>query len=217
MKTDTELQRDVLAELNWEPSVNAAQIGVEVEGGIVTLAGHVGSYAEMWDAEHAAQHVSGVKALMVKLSVLLPESGKRTDNAIVLAAESILNWTTYLPKDCIHVGVEKGWITLSGDVDWEYQRQAAARAVRYLTGVTGLTDKIFIKPTVSVSAVQSDIEAALKRRAKEDAQDIAVEVRGAEVKLSGTAHSWPERELARHAAWSIPGVRSVVDNISVAS
>jgi osmotically-inducible protein OsmY len=154
---------------------------------------------------------------VVKLSVLLPESSKRSDDAIVLAAESILEWTTYLPKGCVHVGVENGWVTLSGNVDWEYQRQAATRAVRYLTGVTGLADKIFIKPTVSVSAVQSDIEAALRRRAKEDAQDIVVEVRGAEVKLTGTAHSWPERELARHAAWSIPGVRSVVDNISVVS
>jgi osmotically-inducible protein OsmY len=170
-----------------------------------------------WYAERAAQHVSGVKALVVRMKVVLPESSKRNDDAIARAAENILQWTTYLPQDCVKVAVENGWITLSGDVDWEYQRQAAARGVRYLTGVTGVNDTIFIKPKVSVSGVQSDIEAALKRRAKADAQNISVEVRGAEVKLSGTAHSWPERELARHAAWSIPGVRNVVDNINVVS
>jgi osmotically-inducible protein OsmY len=217
MKTDTQLQQDVYAELNWEPSVNAAQIGVEVKDGIVTLAGHVASYAEKWDAERAAQHVSGVTALVIKMDVLLPESSKRNDDAIAGAAENILHWTTYLPKDCIKVTVESGWITLSGDVDWEFQRQAATRGVRYLNGIIGITDKIFIKPKVSVSGVQADIEAALKRRAKTDAQNITVEVSGAEVKLSGTACSWPERELARHAAWSIPGVRNVVDNITVVS
>jgi osmotically-inducible protein OsmY len=151
------------------------------------------------------------------MDVVLPESSKRNDDALARAAEDILSWTTYLPKNSVKVSVEHGWITLSGDVDWEYQRQAATRGVRYLTGVTGISDSIFIKPRVSVSGVQSDIESALKRRATEDAQNILVEVRGAEVKLSGTAHTWPERELARHAAWSIPGVRNVVDNITVVS
>jgi osmotically-inducible protein OsmY len=217
MKTDTQLQQDVLAELNWEPSVNAAQIGVEVKGGIVTLVGHVASYAEKWDAERAVQHVSGVKGLIAKIDVLLPESCRRNDDAIAKAAESILHWTTYLPKDSVKATVEHGWLTLAGDVDWEFQRQAASRAVRYLTGVTGISDKIFIKPEVSVLAVKADIEAALKRRARDDAQNITVEVRGAEVRLSGTAHSWSERELARHSAWSIPGVRNVLDGITVVS
>jgi osmotically-inducible protein OsmY len=217
MKTDTQLQQDVLAELNWEPSVNAAQIGVEVKGGIVTLVGHVASYAEKWDAERAVQHVSGVKGLIVKVDVLLPESCRRNDDAIAKAAENILHWTTYLPKDSVKATVEHGWLTLAGDVDWEYQRQAASRAVRYLTGVTGISDKIVIKPEVSVNAVRADIEAALQRRARDDAQNITVEVRGAEVRLSGTAHSWSERELARHSAWSIPGVRNVLDGITVVS
>jgi osmotically-inducible protein OsmY len=217
MKTDTQLQQDVLAELNWEPSVNAAQIGVEVKGGIVTLVGHVASYAEKWDAERAVQHVSGVKGLIVKVDVLLPESCRRNDDAIAKAAENILHWTTYLPKDSVKATVEHGWLTLAGDVDWDYQRQAASRAVRYLTGVTGISDKIVIKPEVSVNAVRADIEAALQRRARDDAQNITVEVRGAEVRLSGTAHSWSERELARHSAWSIPGVRNVLDGITVVS
>lgn len=217
MKSDSRLQQDVLAELNWEPSVNASQIGVEVKDGTVSLVGHVASYAEKWDAERAAQHVSGVKALVVKIDVSLPESSRRNDDAIAHAAENILHWTTYLPKDRVKATVENGWITLAGDVDWEYQRQAATRGVRYLIGITGITDHIVIKPKVSVSAVQADIEAALKRRAKDDAQNISIEVRDAEVKLSGSVRSWSERELARHSAWSVPGVRNVIDILTVAS
>ena len=125
MKTDAQVQQDVIAELKWEPSINAAQIGVEVKDGIVTLAGHVSSYAEKWDAERAAQRVSGVKALAVEMDVKLPGSSKRNDADIARSAKDVLQWTTYLPKDRVKVMVEKGWITLSGDVDWEYQRRAA--------------------------------------------------------------------------------------------
>lgn len=217
MKTDTQLQQDVLAELNWEPSVNAAQIDVAVADGTVTLTGHVSSYAEKWDAERAAQHVTGVKALVVRISVLLPEASKRYDDAIAAAAEHILHWTTYLPSNCVKVAVKDGWVTLSGEVAWEYQRQAASRGVRYLVGITGVSDDISIHPKVSVSAVKSDIEAALGRRARADAQNISVDVCGAEVKLSGIARSLSERELARHAAWSIPGVEKVADNITVST
>jgi osmotically-inducible protein OsmY len=216
MKTDTQLQHDVIAELKWEPSVNAAQIGVEVKDGIVTLAGHVSSYAEKWDAERAAQRVSGVKALAIEMDVKLSGSSKRTDADIARSAENALQWTTFLPKDRVKVMVESGCITLSGEVDWEYQRQAAAGGVRYLMGVTGVSNQIAIKPKVSVSVVKSDIEAALKRRALADAQKISVEVRGADVTLTGTVHSWSERDLARHSAWGTPGVRNVVDNITVA-
>ncbi len=215
MKTDTQVQQDVIAELKWEPSVNAAQIGVEVKDGIVTLAGHVSSYAEKWDAERAAQRVSGVKALAIEMDVKLSGSSKRTDADIAGSAESALQWMTYLPKDSVKVMVEGGWITLSGEVDWEYQRQTAAGAVRYLVGVTGVSNQIAIKPKVSLSAVKSDIEAALKRRAQADAQKISVEVRGADVTLTETVHSWSERELATHSAWGTPGVHNVVNNITV--
>ena len=215
MKTDSQLQQDVIAELKWEPSVNAAQIGVEVKDGIVTLAGHVSSYAEKWDAERAAQRVSGVKALAIEMDVKLSGSSKRNDADIAGSAENALQWMTYLPKDSVKVMVEGGWITLSGEVDWEYQRQSAAGAVRYLVGVTGVSNQIAIKPKVSVSVVKSDIEAALKRRAHADAQKISVEVRGTDVTLTGTVHSWSERDLATHSAWGTPGVRNVVNNITV--
>ena len=215
MKTDSQLQQDIIAELKWEPSVNAAQIGVEVKDGIVTLAGHVGSYAEKWDAERAAQRVSGVKALAIEMDVKLAGSSKRNDADIAGSAESALQWITYLPKNSVKVMVEDGWITLSGEVDWEYQRQTAAGAVRYLMGVKGVRENIAIKSKVSMSAVKSDIEAALKRRAQADAQKISVEVRGADVTLTGTVHSWSERDLATHSAWGTPGVHNVVNNITV--
>ena len=217
MKTDTQLQQDVIAELQWEPSVNAAQIGVEVKDGIVTLAGHVSSYAEKWSAEHAAQRVSGVKALAIEMDVKLPGSGKRTDADIARSVENTLQWNTALPRDGVKVMVEGGRVTLSGDVDWEYQRQAAAKAVRYLMGVTSVNNQIAIKPNVSLGAVKSEIEAALRRRAAADAKKISVEVRGGDVTLTGTVHSWSERDLARHSAWGTPGVRSVVDNLTIVS
>ena len=216
MKTDAQVQQDVIAELKWEPSINAAQIGVEVKDGIVTLAGHVSSYAEKWNAERATQRVSGVKALAIEMDVQLAGSSRRNDTDIARSAENALQWMTYFPKDRVKVMVEKGWITLSGDVDWEYQRRGAADGVRHLMGVMGVSDNIAIKPTVSLSAVKSDIEAALKRRAKADAQKISVHVQGADVTLTGTVHSWSERDLARDSAWGTPGVRNVVDNITIA-
>ncbi len=215
MKTDAELQQDVIAELKWEPSINAAQIGVEVKDGIVTLAGHVSTYVEKRGAERAAQRVSGVKALTVEMDVKLAGSNKRTDADIAISAKSALQGRSSLPKDSVKVMVEDGWVTLSGNVDWEYQRQAAAGAVRYLTGVTGVSDQIAIRPKVSLTAVKSEIEAALKRRAASDAQTISVEVSGADVTLTGEVHSWAERDLARHSAWGTPGVRNVVDNMTV--
>ncbi len=216
MKTDIQLQQDVLAELKWEPSVHAAEIGVEVKDGIVTLAGHVSTYAEKWDAERAAQRVSGVKALAIEMDVRLAGSSKKTDADVARSVENVLHWNSTLPKDSVKVMVESGWITLSGEVDWEYQRQAAAKAVRYLTGITGVRNQITIKkPTVSLGAVKSDIEAALKRRATANAHKISVEVHGADVTLTGRVDNWSEREAARHSAWGTPGVRNVVDNITV--
>jgi len=215
MKTDSQLQHDVIEELGWEASVNAAQIGVSVKDGITSLSGDVGSFGEKWDAEQAAQRVSGVKGLAVDIQVNLPGSAKRSDADIARAVENVLQWTSLLPLDSVKVMVENGWVTLAGEVDWEYQRQSASRAVRYLMGVTGVSDQIALKPAVSLSDVKSDIEAALKRRARDDAKDITVQVHGTDVILSGTTHSWAESELARHAAWSAPGVRQVVDNITV--
>ena len=215
MKTDSQLQQDVLAELKWEPSVHAAEIGVEVKDGVVTLAGHVGSYSEKWNAERAAQRVAGVRALAVEMDVKLLGSSQRNDADIARSAESSLQWTTFLPKDAIKVKVEKGWVTLTGQVEWQYQRESAANAVRYLMGVTGVSDEIAIKPKVSSTAVKSDIEAALKRRAPADAHKINVDVKGADVTLTGTVSSWAERDLATHSAWGTPGVHNVVDKMTM--
>jgi osmotically-inducible protein OsmY len=215
MKTDSQLQQDVMAELKWEPAVHAAQIGVEVKDGVVTLAGEVSSYAEKWNAERAAQRVNGVKALAVEMKVKLSEFGKRTDADIARSAGNILSWTTSPPADAIKVLVEGGWLTLSGDVEWQYQRQDAVDSVRYLSGVTGVSNQIAIKPSLSASVVKSDIEAALKRRAAADAKTIAVEVKGADVTLTGTVHSWAERELATRSAWGSSGVGKVVDKMTL--
>ena len=215
MKTDSQLQHDVLAELKWEPSINAAEIGVEVKNGVVTLAGHVDSFAEKWNAERAAQRVSGVKALAVEMDVKLPGYSARTDADIARSAEQTLSWTSYLPKDAIKIKVEKGFVTLTGEVEWQYQRNVASMAVRHLMGVTGVSDEIVIKATASVAVVKDGIEAALKRRATADAGDISVSVKGSNVTLTGPVHSWSERELAKSAAWGAKGVHKVVDEMTM--
>jgi osmotically-inducible protein OsmY len=215
MKTDTQLQQDVMAELKWEPSVNAAQIGVEAKDGVVTLSGEVSSFVEKWNAESAAQRVYGVKALAIDLDVKLSGLGKRTDADIARSAENALEWSSFLPNDSLKVMVEGGWITLSGEVEWQYQKQAAADALRYLVGVTGMSNQISIKPKLTSSSVKSDIETALKRRANGDAKNISVEIHGNDVTLSGKVHSWSERDLARQTAWGTPGVWNVIDNITV--
>jgi osmotically-inducible protein OsmY len=215
MKSDSQLKTDVSEELKWEPSVNALQIGVEVKDGIVTLAGHVDSYAEKWNAERAAQRVSGVKALAVEMDVRLLDASQRNDADIARSAEQAILWTSYLPKDSIEIMVEKGWITLTGEVDWEYQRSVAAGAMRHLMGVTGVSNQIVLKAIATSNGVKAAIESALQRRAASDTRHIKVAVSGSEVTLSGDVQSWSERELAKSSAWGAPGVRSVVDNLSV--
>jgi osmotically-inducible protein OsmY len=203
MKTDSQLQQDVSAELQWEPSIHAARIGVEVKDGVVTLAGQVDIYAQKWGAERAAQRVAGVKAMTTELKVQLAGLGKRSDGDIAEAVENVLEWTSSLPDGAIQVMVEGGWVTLSGEVDWQYQRQAATDSVRYLMGVTGVSDQIGIKPSatsVVAKAVKSDIEAALKRTSIADAKKISAAVHGNDVTLSGTVHSWDERDTATHSA-----------------
>ena len=216
MKTDKQLKNDILAELRWEPSVNAEQIGVEVKDGIVTLAGHVDSFVEKWAAEKAAKKVSGVRALAVEMDVKLPSLSQRNDADIAHSADSALEWTTYLPRNTIKIQVESGWVTLDGDVEWEYQRRAALSAVRNLMGVKGITNNIVIKSKVTANVVKADIIDALKRRAITDSQKIVVDVHGSDVTLSGTVDNWAERDLARHSAWSTAGVQNVQNNIIVA-
>lgn len=216
MKTDSQLQQDVSAELQWEPSVHAARIGVEVKNGIVTLAGQVDTYGEKWNAERAAQRVSGVKALTTELKVHLTSLSKRTDADIAEAVKNVLEWTSSLPAGAIQVMVEGGWVTLYGDVDWQYQRKASTDSVRNLLGVTGVNNELIIKSTVTATAVKSDIEAALMRASIADAKKISVAVHGNDVTLSGTVRSWDERDTATHSAWGTPGVRNVVDTMTLA-
>jgi osmotically-inducible protein OsmY len=216
MKTDQQLQQAVIDELTWDPSVHASEIGVIVKDGVVTLDGEVSSFAEKWGAERAAQRVTGVQALAVGLDVKLSALGKRSDSDIARSAQTALHWCSSCPSETIQLMVEDGWITLTGSVEWHYQKQAATDALRYLIGVTGVSDQISISPKVLSTVVKADIEAALKRRSTSDAQEIHVDVHGADVTLSGTVHSWAERELARHSAWGTKGVRQVVDNMAMA-
>jgi osmotically-inducible protein OsmY len=213
MKTDSQLQHDVSAELNWEPSVNAAHIGVEVKQGVVTLAGRVDSYAEKWSAERSAQRVSGVNAMTTELKVQLPGLSVRSDGDIARSVENVLEWTSALPANAVKVMVEGGWVTLSGEVDWQYQKQAATDGVRHLMGVTGVSNQIAFKPAVTASNVKSDLEAALKRTSIADARKISVELQGSEVTLAGTVQSWAEREIATNSAWGTPGVFNVIDKL----
>jgi len=216
MKSDKQVQLDVIAELGWEPAIDAKDILVEVRDGIVTLGGHVASYAEKCNAEAAAQRVEGVKALAIEMDVELSGSSQHSDADLAHAAQHVIKWLVSLPPDHVKVMVEGGWITLSGEVDWDYQRHDAVAAVRNLRGVTGVSDQIAIRENVSSELVKSDIEAALSRRAKADSQDISVELNGSDVTLTGTVHNWTERALAKQAAWGTPGVRNVVDKLVLA-
>jgi len=215
MKNDVDLQRDVFDELKWEPAVHSTDIGVIVKDGVVTLEGVVDSYPEKWAAERAAKRVSGVKALALELEVKLPGSGKQTDADIAEAAENALKWDVLVPQDRIKVTVEKGFLTLEGQVDWEFQRSAAKRAVQYLTGVKGVANEITVKPKVAPTDVKAQIEAALKRNAILDAQQIKVQADGGKVTLRGNVRSWAERDEAEAAAWAAPGVNEVTDFIAV--
>lgn len=213
--TDLELKKKVEDELNWEPSVNAAEIGVAVKSGIVTLSGNISSYWQKFSAERAAARVSGVKAVVNELEVRLPTSSERTDEDIARAAVNHLNWAVSVPADRIKATVSKGWITLEGTVEWNYQRVAAENAVRHLIGVKGVSNLIEVKPQVSKGEVKAAIEAALKRSAELDASRITVETDGDRVILRGTVRSWAERNEAERAAWKAPGVRMVDNRITV--
>jgi len=215
MKTDTQLQQDVMAELKWEPSVHASQIGVEVKDGVVTLAGEVSSYLEKWGAERAVQRVVGVRALAIDMTVKLSQMGKRTDTDIAASARNVLSWTNSVPIDTVQVLVEDGWITLSGEVVWNYQRSDAADRVRLLPGVRGVSNQISIKSRASAIVVKSEIEDAIKRRATSDTKTIVVDVTGGDVTLTGTVRSWTERDLVVHSAWGSPGVRQVFDRMTI--
>jgi len=213
--SDLELKKRVETELNWEPSVNAAEIGVAVKDGIVTLAGRVDSYWEKIGAERAAARIAGVRAVANELEIRLPLSSERTDEDIARAAVNRLDWSISVPKDRIKVKVSKGWVTLEGSVNWQFQKRAAEDAVRNLMGVKGVLNHIEVKPQVSTTAVKTAIDAALKRSAEVDANRITVEADGDRVILQGTVRSWFERDEAERVAWRAPGVRTVDNRITI--
>jgi osmotically-inducible protein OsmY len=216
MKTDIELHADVLKELAWDPRVRENEIGVVVNGGIVRLGGSVGSYAEKTTAERIVEHVAGVRAVANELRVAIPEGAGRTDAAIARQVVDSLAWDVQIPADRITSVVSDGWVTLSGDVDWRYQRDAAGRAIRNLAGVRGVTNDIAVTPNaVSPADVSRDIKQALERRADRTADNIIVETRDGVVTLTGTVSSFGDRRAAEGAAWSAPGVTDVKDEIAV--
>jgi len=214
MKTDLQLQRDVAEELDCEPALNAARIGVVVQAGAVIMVGSVANYADKRSAEHAALRVSGVLTLCSELSVELEHADMRSDAEVAASVEQALQWSTKLAEGAITINVNCGWVTLNGVVDWQYQKQAAASAVHHVHGVVGVTDLIELRPHVSALDIQTEIEAALKQLARGDSRQLHVAVDGSRVVLTGAAHSSSERDAAMRSAWGAPGVQDVVDSMT---
>lgn len=215
---DKQLRQNVIDELDFEPSIDAANIGVAVDDGVVTLTGHASSYAAKIAAEYATRRVKGVRAIAQEIEVRYPSEKKTADDEIAKRALSVLKWHTRIPQDAVKVTVQKGWVTLSGELTWQYQRKAAEDVVRQLSGVTQVTNSISVKPTVYASDIKKKIEDALARNAQVEAQAIRVNVLdGNKVSLEGKVDSWDDREVAENAAWSVAGVQSVDDRLKVAS
>ncbi len=209
MKTDIEIQTDVMDELNWEPFINSSQIGVAVKNGVVTLSGQVDTYSEKILAEKAARKVAGVKAIAEDIQVGISPNYRKTDAEIAEAVVNALRWHTMVPDERIKVTVDNGIVALEGQVDWDYQRARAKKAIENLTGVKSVTNWITVKPRVTEDDIEQKINDAFKRSATIDSANITAEVSGNKVTLVGKVRSYAEKEDAENAAWFAPGVGKV--------
>lgn len=215
MGKDSQLQSAVMDELRWEASINAADIGVAAKEGVVTLTGFVRSYPEKQSAERAAKRVAGVKAVAEEIEIRLAGIYERTDSDIAKSAVAALAWNVTVPRDSVKVMVEHGWVTLEGEVGWQYQKKEAEDSVRNLPGVKGVSNLVQIKATVDTAHLKANIEQALIRNAQFDARQISVEAVAGKVVLRGQVRSWAEKEEAEHVAWSAPGVTKVENAVTV--
>ena len=216
MTNNSTLRADIEAELEFEPSLDAAGIGVAVADGVATLTGHVASYAQKVAAERAISRVKGVRALAEEIEVRLPFNVKHDDEEIARRAANILDWDIYVPANKVHVKVEKGWVTLTGALDWKYQKESSEQAIRRLAGVMGVSNLITIQPHVLSGDVHHRITQAYRRNAELESSGIKVSIEGGKVTLSGKVKAWGERRTAENAAWGNSGVTEVVDHLMVA-
>jgi osmotically-inducible protein OsmY len=214
---DIEVRQDIVDALDFEPGIDSANIGVAVERGIVTLTGNVKTYGQKLLVEDCVRHVKGVRGVAEEIEVRFFGDTFTSDEAIVQRAINMINWNTFVPDDAVQVSVHKGWITLTGKLEWQFQRKAAADAVKRLVGVTGVSNNIELLPSITAADVKARIEAALKRAATVDASNIKVNILDdGKVRLEGKVHDWSERSVAERAVWSAPGVRMVEDHLTVA-
>ena len=216
MKTDSQLQHDVMAELEWDPSIHHTDIGVSVTGGVVTLSGLVRSYAEKLEAEKAVHRVAGTRAIAEELKVRYPSDAKTSDTEIAKRIADVLAWDALVPADRVSVKVEQGWVTLTGTLDWYYQKEAARRAAGRISGVVGISNLVTLRQAPVAGDIKERIMAAIKRSANADAASVTVITDGGKVTLGGRVKAWTERQIAERAAWAAPGVTSIEDNIIIA-
>jgi osmotically-inducible protein OsmY len=212
---DGDIRRKVIAELDWDPSIDASAVGVAVKDGVVTLSGSIASYWQKKEAERVAKRVAGVKAVAEDLTIKLPGTAERSDADIAQSVVTGLRFNVAVPHDRIQITVENGWVTLEGEVEWQYQKSVAESAIKYLMGVKGVTNSICIKPRVSAADVKAKIESAFARRAQLNANQIRVESSDNKVILRGSVHSWDEKDQAEQAAWGAPGVTKVENDVIV--
>lgn len=217
MKSDIELQRDVMDEILWDPILHAAEIGVIVKQGVVTLVGSVKNYAEKIAAENAAKRVKEVNAVVMDVNIRMANESRRTDKDLTKAALNALKWSSFVPEDRIKLKIENGWITISGEVEWQFQKESATSAVEHLVGVRGVSNFIKVRPVLNTILVKDVIKKALERSADIDADKIDIKLSGGKILLTGKVRSWGERKEVERAVWATPGVIDVNDQLTIAS